>query len=149
MKTRPMESRDIPAIEAIHALAGYKFPLPDLQGEMIEGIEVVVDDSDAVIMAAAAKRGVEIYLFCPPGGPIHPAVKMEGVRMLHESMRNTIVARGYTEAYACVPPEIERSWGRKLRRFFGWSRAWSSYRIMDWKGGRDEEQVRQFGVERS
>lgn len=131
-----MELRDIPAIEAIHALAGYKFPLPNLLSPMIEGVEVVVDDADAPIMAAAAKRGVELYLFCPPGGPMHPAVKIEGVRMLHESLRNTIVQKGYSEGYAWVPPEIERSFGRKLRRLFGWDKAWSSYRILDWKGGR-------------
>lgn len=131
-----MEERDIPAIEAIHAAAGYKFPLPDLRSEMMEGAEVVVDELDTPIMAAAAKRGVELYLFCAPGGSMHPTVKMEAVRMLHESLRDTIVSKGYTEGYACVPPEIERSWGRKLKRIFGWDRAWSSYRILDWKGGR-------------
>lgn len=131
-----MEERDIPAIEAIHALAGYKFPLPDLRSDMIECVEVVVDDFDVPVMAAAAKRGIELYLFCPPGGPVHPQVKMEGVRMLHESVRDIIVRKGFSEGYACVPPEIERSWGRKLRRIFGWERAWASYRVLDWKGGR-------------
>jgi hypothetical protein len=136
MISRPMEERDIPAIEAIHAQAGYKFPLPDLRSEMIEGVEVIVDDSDTPVMAAAAKRGVEIYLFCPQGGPLHPTVKMEAVRMLHESLRDILVTKGFNEGYAWVPPEIESSWGRKLRRFFGWEKAWSSYRILDWKGGR-------------
>ena len=135
MRSRPMEERDIPAIEAIHAVAAYKFPLPDLRSAMIEGAEVIVDQHDVPVLAAVAKRGVEIYLFCPPGGSIHPAVKIDGIRLLHESLRNTIVAKGYNEAYACVPPEIERSWGRKLRKLFGWDRAWSSYRIVDWKGG--------------
>ena len=131
-----MEARDIPAIEAIHAIAGYKFALPDLASPMIEGAEVVVDENDVPILAAVAKRGVEIYLFCPQGGPLHPTVKIEGVRMLHEGLRDRIVAKGYTEAYSCVPPEIEKSWGRKLRRLFNWERAWASYRILDWKGGR-------------
>ena len=131
-----MEARDIPIIESIHAAAGYKFPLPDLMSPMIEGAEVVVDESDTPLMAAVAKRGVELYLFCPPGGPVHPAVKMEGVKLLHESLRDTIVRKGYTEGYACVPPEIEKSWGRKLKKLFGWDRAWASYRIVDWKGGR-------------
>lgn len=136
MRTRPMEERDIPAIEAIHANAGYKFPLPDLRGPTIECCDVVVDDFDTPIMAAAAKRGLELYLFCASGGSIHPQVKMECIRLLHESLRDTIIAKGYSEGYACVPPEIDRSWGRKLRKMFGWDRAWSSYRILDWKGGR-------------
>lgn len=128
-----MELRDIPVIEAIHAQAGYKFPLPDLTSAMIEGAEVIVDESDTPLLAAIAKRGVELYLFCPSGGPLHPAVKMDGVRMLHENLRDTIIAKGYTEGYACVPPEIEKSWGRKLMKVFGWDRAWSSYRILDWR----------------
>lgn len=133
MRVRALEERDMPEIQAIHDAAGYQFPLPDFASPLIEASDVIVDDSDTPIIGAMAKRGVELYLFCAPGGNLHPAVKIEGVRMLHESLRDRIVAKGYIEGYACLPPEIDRSWGRHLQRLFGWQRAWPSYRVEDWK----------------
>ena len=67
--------------------------------------EVIVDQHDVPVLAAVAKRGVEtLSVLASPEWSIHPAVKIDGIRMLHESLRNTIVAKGYNEAYACVPP---------------------------------------------
>ena len=131
-----MEQRDTETIRKIHADANYPFPLPDFASPLIEAADVIVDDSDTPLLGAAAKRSVELYLFCAPGGILHPTVKLEGVRMLHNSLRPTIVSKGYTEGYACLPPSIDRSWGRHLQRMFGWEKAWPSYRVLDWKGGR-------------
>jgi hypothetical protein len=127
-----MEERDIPAIREIYDAAGYDFPSFD--SPLIEAVDVVVDDSDVPFMAAAAKRGIEVILFCAPKGATHPQVKLEGIRLLHESMRDKIVPKGYDEAYSFLPPEIVKSHGRHLQRIFGWVPCWKAYLIRNWRG---------------
>ena len=128
-----MEQRDIPAIRAIYEAAGYAFPFPRFDSPLIEAVEVIVDESDTPVMAAAAKRSIELYLFCAPGGS-HPLVKLEAIRLLHESMRDKVVGKGYLEATAFLPPEISENYGRHLMRKFGWLRTWPAFAIRDWKG---------------
>lgn len=135
MKVRPMEQRDLSAIAEIHAQAGYAFPLPDFVSPLMETAQVITDDDGKVLMGAAAKRVPELFLFCAPGGALHPFVKIEAIKMLHEAVRNDLAPKGFIEGFAFIPPEIERAYGRHLRRSFGWEQAWSAYRILDWKGG--------------
>ena len=132
MRVRPMEERDIPAIKAIHAAAGYEYSFPAFDSLSIEAADVVVGDDDVPIMGAMAKRVVEVVLFCAPGGPVHPLVKMEAIKMLHDSIRDTIVPKGFYEANAFLPPQIERSYGRHLVKLFGWAKNWTSFTIRDW-----------------
>lgn len=129
MKTRPMEERDFEALTRIYDQAGLRFPMPDLSSPMIEAAEVVVDDRDQVILGGVAQRTAEVYLFCPPS--FHPLVKMEAVGLLHGAIRDTIVPKGYLEAFAFVQPGFQR-FGRHLTKWFGWERTWPCYRIRDW-----------------
>ena len=133
MKVRMMEARDLPELEAIHAHRGYKYPMPDINSAAIEAAQVVVNDDDVAIMGAMAKRVAEVILICPEGGPIHPVVKMEAMKMLHSSMRDILVPKGFSEANAFLPPQIERSHGRHLVKWFGWVKNWPSFAIQDWK----------------
>jgi hypothetical protein len=61
-------------------------------------------------------------------------VKMEGIRLLHGAIRDTIASKGYKEGFAFIPPSIEKAYGRHLRKWFGWEATWPAYRILDWKG---------------
>ncbi len=133
MRVRPMEERDIPAMKAIHAAAGYEYQLPDMHTSEIEAAQVVVDDDDVPIMGAMAKRVAEVVLICAPGGPVHPTVKMQAIRMLHEAIRDMIVPKGFKEANAFLPPAIEKSHGRHLVKLFGWAKNWPSFTIRDWR----------------
>ena len=135
MRTRPMMESDIPAVKAIVKEAGYGFHWPEHGSLLLEASEVAVDDSDTVIMAAAAVRVPELFLACAPHGTIHPFVKMEAIRLLHESLRDTLTRKGYTEAFAFLPPEIERGHGRHLKKLFGWMATWKAYVVRDWKAG--------------
>jgi hypothetical protein len=109
------------------------FPVPDLSSPSILGVQVVTDESGEILLGAAAQRTAEIFLFCPPGC-LHPAVKMEGIRLLHGGIRDTIVPKGYSEGFSFVEPHVERAFGRHLIRRFGWEKTWPAYRILDWKG---------------
>jgi hypothetical protein len=122
-----MEERDIQVLEAIHAAAGYDYSFPALDSLSVEAADVVVGDDDVPIMGAMAKRVAEVVLFCAPGGPVHPLVKMQAIKMLHDSIRDKIVPKGFTEANAFLPPQIEKTYGRQLHRRFGWVKNWTSY----------------------
>ena len=65
-----------------------------------------------------------------PAGQLHPVVKMEGIRLLHGALRDTIAAKGYTEYFSFVE---DKAFGRHLGKWFGWERTWPAYRVMDWK----------------
>ena len=133
MKTRPAIPEDYARLKEIHAENGLDFPIPDLDSPMIEGIEVVVDERGEIMMAAIAKRVPEIYLLAPQG-QLHPVVKMEGIRLLHSALRDNIASKGYTEFFSFVAPAVEKSFGRHLRKWFGWEKCWQAYRVLDWKG---------------
>ena len=133
MRTRAMEERDVPVVAEIIKATGYGFKWPELDSPMMIAMDVVVDDSDTPIMAAGAVRTAELFLACSPGGAVHPFVKMEAMRALHQSLRDKLVPKGYTEAFAFIPPEIEKSHGRHLKKIFGWLDTWKAYAIKDWR----------------
>jgi hypothetical protein len=130
MLVRPFEERDRECLTEIRSAAGY-------ETDKIQGLEnyLVVEMDGEIFMAGGYRLIPEVGLICPRGGPIHPLVKLEGIKLLHEELRATLVSKGFTEAIATIPPEIERSYGRHLRRL-GWSEAWKAFKIKDWKGGR-------------
>ena len=125
MTIRELRREDIPVLEEMFRRSGFEYEFPDLTGPEFEAIRVVVDENDAPLMAVAAKRTVELYLFC--GDFEHPAAKLHSIRMLHDSMKWALKQKGYTEVNAFLPPQVEKSFGRRLMRTFGWMRNWHSY----------------------
>jgi len=105
--------------------AGFAYQFPDLHSPLFEAAKVVVDEDDQPLMAAAAERIIQLYLFC--GKMEHPGAALHGIRMLHEALRPELKERGYAEANAFLPPQIEKSFGRRLMRSFGWVKNWASY----------------------
>lgn len=133
MITRTAKPEDYDTLKRLHAESGLDFPFPALDSPTMEALEVVVDERGEIILGAVAQRTLEIYLFSP-AGQLHPVVKMEGIRLLHGAIRDTIAKKGYSEGFSFIPPQIEKSYGRHLRRWFGWEKTWPAYRILDWKG---------------
>lgn len=125
MKVRPLRASDIPVLKAMYERAGFDYEWPDLTSREFEAIEVVVNERDEPLMAAAAKRTVELYLFA--GEMEHPAAKLHAIRLLHVALADALKAKGYSEANAFLPPQIEKSFGRRLMRTFGWLKSWSGY----------------------
>ena len=123
MRVRRLRASDIPKLQQMAADSGYPYPAPE--DAAIEAVHVVVDENDQPVMAAAAKRIIELYLWA--GAFDHPAAKLHAVRLLHESMAAELQARGYSEANAFLPPAIARKFGRRLERSFGWVRNWASW----------------------
>ena len=140
MRTRSVREDDLPTLKEIYDTAGYKFDWPDLLSDEFLSVEVVVDERDRPLMAAAAKKSVELFLICAPGGNLHPAMKMKAIWLLHLALRDALTLLGFYEATAFLPPELEKNYGRHLQRKFSWLPTWKAFCIKDWKR-HDSEQL--------
>jgi hypothetical protein len=129
VRTRPLETRDLPFLEAIYRELPYRFDggFPDFLGAEYEAAEVVVDVEDRPLMVCGAKKAIEMVMVCDPARPV--LIRLAGIGLLHERMRAMLQALGYQEATSFVPPEIERTHGRTMAKRFGWLAAWKAYRV--------------------
>ncbi len=123
MRVRGLIPADIPILKAMAEASGY--PYPDLSAGRLESVLVVVDDDDRPVMAAAAERLVQIYLYC--GEFQRPHAKLFAVRLLHEAMANALKRKGYDSAEAFIPPTLAEKFARRLEKTFGWVRNWPSW----------------------
>lgn len=134
MRTRAANPADFARLKELYAESEQVFEMPDLNSPLIEGIEIVEDERGEIMLAAIAKRVPEIYLLAPKG-KYHPAVKMEGIRLLHSALRDSIADKGYQEFFSFVTC---RPFGRHLKKWFGWDKCLPAYRVRDWKTSYEE-----------
>lgn len=123
MRTRALKESDIPALKSMAEASG--FPYPDLSAARLEAIVVVVDDEDRPVMACAAERICQLYLWC--GEFQRPHAKVYALRLLHETMAAELRRKGYTSAEAFLPPTLARRFARRLEKIFGWKPNWPSW----------------------
>lgn len=123
MNVRALRQSDIPVLRTMAEKNG--FPYPDFGGAKLEAVRVLVDDDDQPMMAAAAERRVQLYLWC--GDFERPLAKVHALRILHEEMAEALKKKGYHEADAFLPPAIADRLGRRLMKTFGWVKNWPSW----------------------
>ena len=123
MKVRPLKQSDIGPLKFFAECTGY--PYPDLASPLIEDVLVVADDEDRPVVAIAAERIVQLYMFCAPG--LTAGEKMRALRSLHECMEPILRLKGYREANAFLPRIIAEKFGRRLVKSFGWAENWRSW----------------------
>lgn len=119
MKIRNLEAKDIPFLETWHREAGFDYPLPDLTDPVFAEVTVLVDSMDRPVLAIAAKKTVELYLLMD-GHWKNPRWRLEGLMQAHEDMRQRLFQHGVDDVNCFLPPEVEKSFGRKLQRIFHW-----------------------------
>ncbi len=123
MIVRAMVPSDIPSIRQMHELSGIGYPLPDLRSPFMEAVLVI--ESDGVPVAACSARRIpELSLWMED---TYPATRIHYVKALHEAMEKVLSSKGYHEANCFIPPQLERSFGRRLMRNFSWVRNWPSF----------------------
>jgi hypothetical protein len=121
MKVREFRITDQPFLEEIHAESGYAFKWPK---DHVLTTQVIADVEDKPIAIVCARNVPEIILALRKKD--HPLMKLQALAIIHEAMRRELNAMGYEEASCSLPPEIDGTYGRHLRRF-GWLRAWTTY----------------------
>lgn len=120
MIIRMLKSSDIPRLKEIYTKMGIPLEFPDLQ-EFLP-IPVVVNENNEVVAAVGCMPAVEIYLFLDKDWET-PGMRLEAFRALHEWVRRDLFSRGIKEAHAFVPPDLEKPFGKRLLRSFGWIRS--------------------------
>ncbi len=132
MNVRSLKSGDIPILQE-YAEAS-KFPYPDFDDPHLEAFLVVVDSEDRPIVAATAKRLIELYGYFDP--TCSPSLRMKAMGMLHEGMAESLRALGYNSVECFVPPQIEKAFGARLMRgirssrfLWLWAKNWQSFTI--------------------
>ena len=123
MTVRQLRLSDIPILQEMAERSG--FPYPDLNTEPLELVHVVVDDEDRPLMACAAKRILELYLWS--GEFERPLAKVHALRLLHDTMSQMFRAKGYREANVFLPPVLASRFARRLEKTFGWVKNWPSW----------------------
>lgn len=122
MTIRDFKSSDVQILRVMER----GFPYPDPEGPL-ELIRVVCDDDGKPLMAAAAKKLIEIYLWSAPFERPHAA--LHGMRLIQADMASVLRAKGYRTAEAFLPPMIADEFGRRLERSFGAKKNWASWEI--------------------
>jgi hypothetical protein len=121
--TRPLKPSDIPILQEFARQSS--FPYPQLDHPHIESVLVVVDSDDRPIMACAAKRLVELYLFVDPSRA--SGVKKNAIDALHHGMATALRGKLYNSAEIYLSPLIANAFGRRLERTWNWVRNWPSW----------------------
>lgn len=114
---RAYRPSDEAALRAIHAEQGFDYAFPDLS-QFVE-IMVAVDENDVPVQAVLARKTVEIYFLADKGWRT-PAWRMRLFTDIHLAMHKRLLELGFTDAHAWIPPQIVKSFGRRLKRVFGW-----------------------------
>jgi len=100
------------------------YPYPDLT-EPLEAVLVLADDEDQPVMAVAAKKLVELYLWCSKG--MSPHENIAALRLLHDEMAEELKKKAYNSVEAFLPPSVSKQFGKRLEKTFGWVRNWPSW----------------------
>jgi hypothetical protein len=103
---------------------GFPYPVLEEHGKL-EAIVVVAGEDGQPLMAAAAERLVQIYLYCRKASAPHE--NLAALRLLQDAMIAELKRQGYHGAEAFLPPTLAQRFGRRLERTFGWTRNWASW----------------------
>ena len=125
MTCRALRESDIPVLRAIYERSELAYEFPELRGPLMEQVLVLVNEKDQPVIAVASERILQSYLWIDES--LHPAAKLRGIRQLHEAMAPILRAKGYTSSEAFIPPQLVKSFGRRLMKTFGWSPNWPSF----------------------
>ncbi len=121
MTLRPLRESDIPRLRELYELQGFAYPFPEFASQPWAACWAIVDEADCVMEAVAARYTVELYLFADPRWKT-PRWRFEAFRQLHEQIRLSLLALGLKDAHCWIPPQLEKSFARRLRNGFGWMR---------------------------
>lgn len=124
MKVRPARAEDIEFLRGIYEKANFDYVFPDLDGPMIEGVLVAVNERDEPVAGVILERLVQAYGFV--SDDLEPSAKLFALAKLQEHSIPLLFDRGYNDCNAFLPPQAEKSFGRRLMRSLGWTKNWTS-----------------------
>ena len=123
MNIRYGTSQDFEEIKRIHANQPFKYDFPEWS-ELVD-ILVLVDDKDEIQMVLASRKVVELNLLINPDAKLSGLEKWHYIQKLGERANKNLGEQGFKQVFAWIPPEIVKSFGKRLRKigatFYSWS----------------------------
>jgi hypothetical protein len=120
---------DFGAIKRLYEKSGFNYSLPSLSSEEFFSRRVI-GDTAGVAMACFLRRTAECYVVANPEWRT-PAWRLEALRQLHIAAFSDAREAKVQELIGFLPPQVEKSFGRRLKRDFGWQ-DWE--RGQEWRG---------------
>jgi hypothetical protein len=125
MLVREYTDADLTDLRAMHAAQAFGYPLPDLTDPLFL-VRTVVEEDDHARLAIFLRLTAESYLLADPADGT-PRQRWQWLQAAHEATRQAATARGLADVQAFLPPEVARSFGRRLQSL-GWRRdPWNCY----------------------
>ena len=125
---RAYNAGDMPRIRELYHQHGLNYELPDFNA-VTYPIRIVSEDDGKIVMAAFAHLTAELYLLAD-GTHGTPQQRWERFKELHQvGLEMAYYPGGFDDLHAFLPPQLEKSFGRRLKRL-GWQKAlWPCYAI--------------------
>jgi hypothetical protein len=118
LNIRQPRPSDLSTLQALAAATGTPWP------SRVELLLVVADDDDAPIAAFWAEQILGAGLCI---GQMPPLEAIHALRLLEAEAIPALRARGWRSIHAFVGPELEKAFGRRIIRTFGWVRCWTAF----------------------
>lgn len=128
MEVRDLGPLDWRIIERWHDRSEFGYPLPDPNVEAFAAMKLV-SDGERPVGAALARMTVEIYGFSDPEWGT-PAMRLEMLRVLHQAIAAEMKKQRIRTAHAWLPPQIAKSFGRRLKKLFRWNEPAADWRCL-------------------
>lgn len=114
-----MQSEDVPVLRKLYEEHGFEYDFPDLEQDEFFAKLVLVDEDDVPRQAILMRITAEMFLLQDKNWET-PGIRNEAFARIHEAARRVADAVGVKDVHAWLPPEIEKSFGRRLKTRFGW-----------------------------
>jgi hypothetical protein len=121
MTTRPLETRDLPILEAIYNEQNLAFE--DGFPADLENAYVVVDEQDLPFMLTGVKMVPELVMICDQRP--HVVVRLKAIALMHQVLREKF-PRG---AFCFVSPKFNCGFIATMVKRFQWVKTWEGYRV--------------------
>lgn len=123
---RAYEPKDLAALKRIHAAQGFSYELPDLSNPL-HFIKLVDERDGKIVQAAFAHLTAEIYFLLDPKWATPQERHLAFLEVMDEGKKQAWHPGGLDSLHAFLPPEIERSFGKRLLHH-GWKKSlWPCY----------------------
>lgn len=133
---RDFEPKDLEATKRIHAAQGFAYEFPKLTVRDPDGgrrenplyfIKLVDEREGQIVQAAFAHLTAEIYFLLDPKWSTPQERHLAFLEMMDVGRQKAWHPGGLEDLHAFLPPQVERSFGKRLLAH-GWNKApWSPY----------------------
>ena len=127
MSCSDLTDSDVETLKRFHAEQKWPYDFPDLDEQQFVVKRALHDDDGALVGGVVARKSVELY-FLGDATWRTPRWRLEALKLMHEDMRVDLAKQEYTDGHCWLPPQVSKSFGKRLKKTFGWRKStWDVY----------------------